>query len=158
MTAHMIEHAVIASGLAPALVLITRPAVRVRPLAAWVVFIAMLWALNLPSLVDWLMMRPVARIAADVLMLGVALLFWLPVLGRHRALRGLGAGAYLLTASMASDLIWAWYMAMGETAAGLAMVSGMLPMGVAAVWLTWSGLRDEERRALRWETFADATR
>jgi hypothetical protein len=34
----------------------------------------------------------------------------------------------------------------------------MLPVGLAAIALTWSGLRREERRALRWEAYADAAR
>jgi len=35
---------------------------------------------------------------------------------------------------------------------------GMIPLGVAAVVLMWSGLVDEERRAVRWERYADAAR
>ena len=59
---------------------------------------------------------------------------------------------------MATDLIGAWYMAMAETAAGVAMVAGMVPLGVVAVVLIWWGLVDEERRAVRWESYADAAR
>jgi len=86
------------------------------------------------------------------------MLFWAPLLNRRAPLRGLAAGAYLITAGMATDLIGAWYMAMGETAAGVVMVVGMLPLGVAAVVLTWLGLVSEERSAVRWESSADAAR
>jgi hypothetical protein len=58
---------------------------------------------------------------------------------------------------MATDLIGAWYMAMGETVAGVVMVVGMIPLGVAAVVLMWTALVDEERRALRSE-YANAAR
>jgi cytochrome c oxidase assembly factor CtaG len=159
MTEHMVEHAAIASLLAPVLVLLLRGSLPpVRPLVAWPLFVGTLWALNVPDVIDWIMMRPLAHMAADVVVIGVAVLFWAPVLARRRRLRGLGAGAYLITASMATDLIGAWYMAMGETAAGVAMLAGMLPLGVAAVVLTWSGLLHEERRAVRWESYADAAR
>jgi cytochrome c oxidase assembly factor CtaG len=159
MTEHMIEHAAIATVLAPVLVLLLRGSLPpVRPLVAWPLFVGTLWALNVPGVLDWIMMRPLAHAAADLAVLGVSVLFWVPVLARRRRLRGLGAGAYLITAGMASDLIGAWYMAMGETVAGVAMVAGMVPLGVAAVVLTWSGLVREERRAVRWERYADAAR
>ena len=159
MTGHMIEHAAIATVLAPALVLLLRGSLSsVRPLVVWPLFVGTLWALNVPGVLDWIMMRPLAHAAADLIVLGVSVLFWVPVLARRRRLRGLGAGAYLITAGMASDLIGAWYMAMGETGAGVAMVAGMVPLGVAAVVLTWSGLVQEERRAVRWESYVDAAR
>lgn len=150
MTAHMLEHSAIACVAAPVLALLVRRPL-VRPLVAWPLFVATLWAINVPAVVDWIGGDPVARIGAVGLMLVVAVLFWLPAL---TSLRGLAAGAYLLTAAMASDLIGAWYMAMGETGAGVAMVAGMLPMAVAAVVLTWNGLVREEREAGRLETYA----
>jgi cytochrome c oxidase assembly factor CtaG len=155
----MIEHSAIATVLAPLLVLLLRGSLpRVHPLVAWPLFVGTLWLLNVPGALDWIMMRPLAHAAADLVVLGVAVVFWMPVLARRRSLRGLGAGAYLIAAGMASDLIGAWYMAMGETVAGVAMVAGMLPLGVAAVVVTWAGLVQEERRAVRWERYADAAR
>jgi cytochrome c oxidase assembly factor CtaG len=172
---HMLVHAAIASVVAPALVLLgpavfralsrraRRIAVRAslaltEPRIAWPLFVAAMWVLNIPSLVDWLDARPVVHLAGHGLMLGAAILFWLPVLGHPRRLTSLAAGAYLLLATMASDLIGAWYMAMGRTGAGVAMVAGMLPLAAAAVVLTWAGLKREEQRAVRWETYADAAR
>jgi cytochrome c oxidase assembly factor CtaG len=159
MTSHMVAHSLITSVFAPALVLAFRSAApRVRPLAAWALFVGALWALNVPRVLDWIAMRPAAYVAAGIVVLAVSVVFWSPVLGRRRSLRGLAAGAYLIAAGMATDLIAAWYMAMGETAAGVAMVVGMLPLGVAAVVLMWRGLVDEERRAVSWEGYADAAR
>ena len=60
--------------------------------------------------------------------MATAVVFWLPVLGHPRRVSGLAAGAYLLVANMLSDGIGAWYMAMGQTGAGVAMVAGMLPV------------------------------
>jgi cytochrome c oxidase assembly factor CtaG len=159
MTGHMVEHSVLTSLLAPALVFVLRGRVpRIGALLAWGLFIAALWALNVPRVLDWIMMRTVAHIVADLVVLAVSMLFWAPLLARRRPMRGLAAGAYLITAAMATDLIGAWYMAMGETVAGVAMVVGMLPLGVAAIVFTWSGLVQEERRPARWERYANAAR
>jgi hypothetical protein len=103
-------------------------------------------------------MRPATYVVAAVVLVGVSFVFWAPLLGRRRSLRGLAAGAYLISAGMATDLIGAWYMAMGETVAGVVMVVGMIPLGVAAVVLMWTALVDEERRALRSERYANAAR
>jgi cytochrome c oxidase assembly factor CtaG len=149
MTAHMLEHSVVVSVAAPLLALLVRRPL-VRPLVAWPLFVATLWAINVPAVVERIGGDPVARVGAVALMLVVAVLFWLPAL---TSLRGLGAGAYLFAAAMASDLIGAWYMAMGETAAGVAMVAGMLPMAAGAVVLTWNGLVREERETARLETY-----
>jgi cytochrome c oxidase assembly factor CtaG len=175
VTEHMLVHSLLASAVAPVLVLLgptmfrvlprrgRRRAVRAslavtRPQIAWPLFVLTVWVLNVPSFVEWLDARPVPHAAGHGLMLGAALLFWLPVLGHPRRLTGLAAGAYLLLANMASDLIGAWYMAIGNTGAGVAMVAGMLPLAAAAVVLTWAGLKREEQRAVRWETYADAAR
>jgi cytochrome c oxidase assembly factor CtaG len=159
MTMHMVEHSVITSLLAPALALVLRGSIpRLRPLVAWALFVGTLWAINVPGVLDWVAMRPLAHVAAVLVVLGAAMLFWAPLLQRVSPLRGLGAGAYLITAGMATDLIGAWYMVMGETVAGVVMVVGMLPLGVAAIVFTWRGLVDEERRAVRWEGWADAAR
>jgi hypothetical protein len=41
-----------------------------------------------------------------------------------------------------------WLVAVGDSPGGLSMIVGMLPMGVAAVALTWSWISREERRAV----------
>ena len=150
MTAHMLEHAAIAALVAPLLALALRRPL-VRPLAAWPLFVGTLFAVNVPAVIDWLAGDALAHAGSLLATLVASVLFWAAaVWGLH----GLVAGAYLITAAMASDLIGAWYMAMGETGAGVAMVAGMVPMAGAAVYLTWKGLVDEERQASRLETYA----
>ena len=150
MTAHMVEHSAVVSLAAPVLALLIRRPL-LRPRVAWPLFVATLWAVNVPAVVDWLVDHPLTRAASLVLLLGVAVLFWSAVL---RSLLGLAAGAYLITAAMASDLLGSWYMAMGKTGAGVAMVAGMFPMAAAAVVLIWIELVREERQAARLETHA----
>ena len=175
LTAHMLEHAALTTVAAPVLAvaspvvlrtlprkgrrLAARLAIAVaRPLLVWPLFVATLWLLHVPVVLDALETRPVLHEASHALLLATAVLFWLPVLGRPRRLRGLAAGAYLLLAVPFSDALAAWYMVRGDTAAGVAMAAGMLPIAVAAVALTWAGLRHEERRESRWEAYADAAR
>jgi cytochrome c oxidase assembly factor CtaG len=150
MTAHMLEHSAIAAVLAPLVALAVRRPL-VRPLVAWPLFVGTLVAVNVPAVIDRLEEHVLAHAGSLLVTVGVSILFWVAAL---RSLHGLAAGAYLITAAMASDLIGAWYMAMGETGAGVAMVAGMVPMAAAAVYLTWTGLVDEERKAARLETHA----
>jgi cytochrome c oxidase assembly factor CtaG len=175
LTVHMLEHGALISLAAPVLALAgpslvhalprrgRRVAARAassvaRPALAWLLFVGTLWVLHVPAVLDAFEARPLVHEAAHGLLLGVAVLFWLPVLGRPRRLRGLAAGVYLLVAIPFSDAIGAWYMVRGDTGAGVAMLASMLPVGLAAIALTWSGLRREEHRALRWEGYADAAR
>lgn len=175
LTAHMLEHGALTSLVAPVLALAGPYAVRslprrgrrlaaraassvARPALAWLLFVGALWVLHVPAVLDALEARPLMHEAGHGLLLCAAVLFWLPVLGRPRRLRGLAAGVYLLVAIPVSDAIAAWYMVRGDTGAGIAMVVSMAPVGLAAIALTWTGLRREERRALRWEAYADAAR
>lgn len=150
MTAHMLEHSALAAIVAPLLALaVGRPLL--RPLIAWPLFVGTLIVVNVPAVIDWLEGHALAHAGSLFVTLVVSVIFWVAAL---RNVRGLAAGAYLITAAMASDLIGAWYMAMGETGAGVAMVAGMVPMAAAAVYLTWKGLVAEERQAARLETYA----
>jgi cytochrome c oxidase assembly factor CtaG len=175
LTGHMLEHGALTSLVAPLLAIAGPYAVRAlprrgrrvaaraavnvaRPALAWLLFVATLWVLHIPAVLDALEAQPLLHEAGHGLLLGAAVLFWLPVLGRPRRLRGLAAGVYLLVVIPFSDAIAAWYMVRGDTGAGIAMLASMLPVGLAAIALTWSGLRREERRALRWEAYADAAR
>lgn len=85
-------------------------------------------------------------IAHVALLLG-AVLFWAPVVGRRRRLPDAGRAAYLFIAGPVLDLAGVWLVAQGESAGGLAMIVGMLPIGIAALALTWQWIIREERQA-----------
>ncbi|MEW2288668.1 hypothetical protein [Streptomyces sp. NPDC047841] len=89
-----------------------------------------------------------AGVTAPVL-LATAVLFWLPAVARTRhRLDDPGRCLYLFLAAPLLDLPAVGMVAAGHTAAGLGMVVGMLPVGVAAAAVTWSWVNREEREAL----------
>jgi hypothetical protein len=87
---------------------------------------------------------PLRQAPALVLLLG-AVLFWLPILGRRRRLPDPGRSAYLFIAAPVLDLPAVWLVAQGQVTEGLAMIVGMLPLGVAAIGITWRWITMEER-------------
>lgn len=89
---------------------------------------------------------PLAMVAHALLLLG-AIVFWLPVLGRRCRLSDPGRTAYLLLAVPTLDLAAVWIIATGDSTGGLAMIVAMLPIGVAAVVITWRWMVREERLA-----------
>ncbi|HSJ73633.1 MAG TPA: cytochrome c oxidase assembly protein, partial [Miltoncostaeaceae bacterium] len=119
------------------------------PLLAWLAFVAGHWAVlvvvgtqhHLTGLAD-------LGLHGGLLVVGV--LFWLPVLGHGqvvRRLRGPSASLYLFLAMPAADLTVVWLMARGETAAAGVMLTAMLPLGIAAIAVSWSWIAGEERAA-----------
>jgi hypothetical protein len=85
---------------------------------------------------------------AHAVLLAGAVAFWAPVLGVRRRLPDAGRMAYLFLAGPVLDLAGVWLVATGDAAGGLAMIVAMLPIGVAALVLTWRWVTDEERRQL----------
>lgn len=110
--------------------------------------------------------------AAHMALLAGAVLFWAPVLGARRRLPDAGRMLYLFAAMPPLDLAGVWLVAVGDSAEGLSMIVGMLPMGLAAVVITWKldqprgaagGTRrdgrdgrhdDEKRRVTSWRAAA----
>ncbi|WP_258056060.1 hypothetical protein [Streptomyces sp. Ru62] len=87
--------------------------------------------------------------ATEPVLLATAVLFWLPAVARTRhRLDDPGRCVYLFLAAPLLDLPAVGMVAAGRTAAGLAMIVGMLPVGVAAAAVTWSWVNREEREAL----------
>jgi len=86
--------------------------------------------------------------AAQIVLLAGAMLFWAPVLGVRRRLPDAGRMLYLYVALPLLDLAGVWLVAVGDSPGGLSMIVGMLPMGVAAVTITWNWISREERRAV----------
>ncbi|MDN5747337.1 MAG: cytochrome c oxidase assembly protein [Pseudonocardia sp.] len=101
-------------------------------------------------------LEPLVGFAAQVALLLGAVLFWAPVFdGRHRLPDGIRV-VYLFAAMPLLDVAGVWLVAVGDHAGGLAMIAGMLPMGLIAVGITWRWITGEERRAQLAET-AEAT-
>jgi hypothetical protein len=85
-----------------------------------------------------------AKTAAAVFLLLGAMAFWAPVLGSRHRLPVELAGVYLFVACPALDLPAVIMVARGNAAGGLAMIIGMLPIGITAVALTWRWITAEE--------------
>jgi hypothetical protein len=101
---------------------------------------------------------PLLDTAAQVALLVGAMLFWAPVLGVRRRLPDAGRVVYLYLAIPLLDLAGVWLVAVGDSPGGLSMIVGMLPMGVAAVVLTWNWISREERRAVLAEAAGSGSR
>lgn len=104
--------------------------------------------------------RPIPELlatAAHVALLLSAILFWAPVLGRRQRLPDGLRAVYLYAAMPLLDLAGVWLIAVGDVTGGLSMIVGMLPMGLAAVVITWRWIVDEERRAVLDEASGLAT-
>ncbi|WP_244216934.1 hypothetical protein [Streptomyces carpinensis] len=87
---------------------------------------------------------------SEPVLLAAAVLFWIPVLARTRHRLGdAGRCLYLFLAAPLLDLPAVGVVAAGQPAQGIAMIAGMLPIGVAAAAITWSWANREERLAAR---------
>jgi cytochrome c oxidase assembly factor CtaG len=170
--AHVVSHALVAVVAAPLLVLASPLGIALRPLsidgrrravrllrrglgspavpfAAWAAFVAGHWAALVVAGTQH-HLTGLAHLGVHAVLLVVGVLFWLPVLGHGQVVRRLGGGAasvYLFLAMPAADLTAVWLMARGETAAVGVMLAAMLPLGIAAVAVSWTWIVREERVA-----------
>jgi len=94
------------------------------------------------------MVPPVLDTATHLALLAGAMLFWAPILGIRRRLPDAGRMLYLYVALPLLDLAGVWLVAVGDSAGGLSMIVGMLPMGATAVIITWNWISREEHRAV----------
>jgi cytochrome c oxidase assembly factor CtaG len=153
--AHMAEHALAVSALAPLIAigaLRSQAACRRLPRAsvAWIAFIASQWLAHVPWMIDRLEANPWLHVAEHALLLAAAVAFWAHALGAPRGAASLGPAeraGYLLAAVPAADLTALMLMAAGEGPAAVAMLAGMLPLSVAAIWAAWAWIAGEERSA-----------
>jgi putative membrane protein len=132
-----------------ALALLGRPPLAwlALPVVCWAAFVGAHWIAHSPAVLEG---SGVVHVGAHALLLITAVAFWLPVIGRGpvpRPLRGGAASLYLFLAMPATDLVAAWLIARGEPAAAGVMLAAMAPLGVAALWVTWSWISREERLA-----------
>jgi cytochrome c oxidase assembly factor CtaG len=173
LRAHVISHALVAVVAAPLLVLAAPLGVLLRPLSpagrrrvvgalrrsplgspaapltAWAAFLAAHWGALLVAGTQH-HLTGLQHLGLHAMLLAAGVLFWLPVLGRGQVvprLRGPASGLYLFLAVPAADLTVVWLMARGETTAVGVMLASMLPLGIAAVAVSWSWIVREERVA-----------
>lgn len=155
--AHVLSHALVALVAAPLLVIALplrgrEPSPlgrRVGLAVAWAAFVAAHWAALVIAGTQH-HLTGLDHLGVHAMLLAAGALFWLPVLGSGRVmprLRGPAAGLYLFLAMPAADLTAVWLMARGETGAVGVMLAAMLPLGLAAVAVSWSWILREERVA-----------
>lgn len=135
---HMAVAGLLVSVLAP-LLLVSLRALGVEPPAPPALVVAPAFVLLHAALT---LMPAVAALAPAVLLAG-AVLFWTPVLGRT-PLSPAGRIVYLFATMPALDLAGVWLVARGDGPGGIAMVVGMVPMGLVAVVLAVRWARAEE--------------
>lgn len=113
-----------------------------HPVAALGGFVVLHATVTMGSAVDPALAGP-----GVIVLLAGAMVFWAPVLGRHRRLPPGGRVVYLYTAMPLLDLAGIGLVATGDIAGGIAMIVGMLPMAGYTVALTWRWVCAEERAA-----------
>lgn len=79
------------------------------------------------------------------LLLGAAVVFWLPVVRPERGLSAAGRALYLFVACPVLDLSAMYGISNGGPAGGLAMIVGMTPLGLIAAWSLWEWGQLEEK-------------
>lgn len=104
---------------------------------------------------------PAAWTLLHLALLAGATAYWLPVLGRRRRLDDIGRFLYLFLSSPFLDLAGVAIVALGQAPGGVAMISAMLPVNLAAVGFLWRYLKREEQASgeapvLPWESNARA--
>jgi cytochrome c oxidase assembly factor CtaG len=179
LSQHMVQHGLLTTVAAPlvvlgepvTLVLRCAPAhrraafygalARLRPVLApatgLVLFVIVQWVCHWPALLEAAETRPLLHASLHALLLGSAVVFFLPLLGRQpvpRRVSGGHAALLVLAAISLIDLVTVPYLATGRGEAAAAMLGAMSPLGVLAVVLAWRGLLHEERRMAQAEAKA----
>jgi hypothetical protein len=140
----MLELGLQVSVVAPlAALALARRLPRVRPLAAWSIFVAAQWLFHASPLLALAERSLAAHAVLHAVLLATAVLFWAPVV--QGLLDGAERTLYLFLALPAVDGIALWFMVDGRQDLGVAMIVGMLPLSAAAVLAVWSWLVEEER-------------
>ncbi|PZH04847.1 hypothetical protein C1I97_19100 [Streptomyces sp. NTH33] len=99
---------------------------------------------------DALGLRPAGGAwVTEPVLIAAAVLFWIPVLARTRhRLSDAGRCLYLFLSMPVLDLPVLGVIATGHSPEGLAMIVGMLPIGIIAAAQTWGWAQREERLAV----------
>ncbi|MHC3474870.1 hypothetical protein ACYF6T_40140 [Streptomyces sp. 7R007] len=85
------------------------------------------------------------RLVLEAVLLCGAAVFWLPVVGTRHRLSDPARSVYLYLAMPVLDLPVVVMIARGHVVGGLAMIVTMLPIGLAALAITWRWINAEER-------------
>src|SRR4051794_33465702 len=145
---HMFEMGLTTSVVAPLLVWRIR---RLHRLAVPGVLALPLFVAVHDGIVIWMgrmAMSPAWSTSLHLLLLAVAVVFWLPVVGTRRRLPDPGRVVYLSIALPMLDLSGVYEVLAGDQAGGLSMIVAMLPAAVIAVGIAWRWLLAEERAEL----------
>ena len=179
LPAHMVQHGLLTTVAAPLIVLgepivlvlrlvsarhrraLVRSARRVQPLlGAWAglcAFVGVQWLAHWPALIAGAEGHPFLHAALHAALLGSAVVFFLPILGRQpvpRRLPSTRAVLQMIAAISLVDLVTVPYLATGRGGAAAAMLAAMSPLGIVALLVAWHGLAQEERRMLRREALS----
>ncbi|WP_210718207.1 hypothetical protein [Amycolatopsis acididurans] len=92
--------------------------------------------------------------ALHAVLLAGAMWFWLPVLRPGPGLPEPARAVYLFLAAPSLDLAAVVLIILGDETGGLAMIVGMLPLGLVAIAVTWRWITREERLAQQQEVGA----
>lgn len=147
---HMAAMGVLTSVVAPGVVLLTRDRIGWRALTppAWLIlpiFVLLHGVVTVSMVVrSW---PVVDDMAMHSLLFAGAICFWLPILTER--ISAAGRCLYLFIAAPSLDLAAVYAVVLGDASGGLAMIVAMLPIGLAAVGITWRWISEEERRASR---------
>lgn len=146
--AHMAEMGLETSVVAPLLVLAARrahiPLDRVALPAAVALPLFLLAHSAITMTMPFHEPSAPAHLGLHAALLAAAVLFWLPVLGTRRRLSDPARMVYLYLAMPMMDLAGVYVVLRGDAAGGLAMIAAMLPVGLAAVAVTWRWMLAEE--------------
>lgn len=145
--AHMTAMGLLVSVLAPAIVIAgaksdSWPRLFVPPVLALVVVVVVHGVLTV--FMAGRPMPPVGEAALHTVLLGAAILFWLPVFDPASRLGDPLRAVYLFLAAFSLDLAGLYLVVQGNVAGGVAMIVAMLPTGLIATGLLWRWMSRKE--------------
>lgn len=146
---HMAAMGLLVSVLAPLIVLAGRRTVAWHRVPAPALPTLVGFVLLHGAITVFLEQRQVSALAEaglHLLLLAGAVVFWLPVLEPGNGCSDAVRSVYLFLAGPSLDLAAVYLVLKGDSAGGIAMIVAMLPVGFAAVGVTWRWISREEQR------------
>jgi ubiquinol-cytochrome c reductase cytochrome c subunit len=141
---HMAANALFVSIAAPLLAVgLARPRRRMAVVPAAACLVAVQWTIHATPVLAAVRGDAWWQLLEHTAVIATSLAFWWAVL----AVEAPVAALVLLAVMPLNDAVSVWLMATGHTAAGAAMVAGMMPLAFVAVLLLWRWMVAEERAA-----------